>query len=358
MPAITGMKGEGYYDQHSAPQAAGIQLVESWLTEAAGSVPLPAATQPIVAVDFGSSEGRNAIGAMRLVAAALRQRTGQPMQTVYSDLPSNNFNRLFANLSDPKLVGGFPAEVYPSAVPGSFYRPMLPPGSAHMAMCFNAILWLDRLPQSIPDHVAYRRPNPPRPGLAVPAATAAAFSEQAATDLVHFYQARAREMVPGGKLIVASPGDDDQGRCCDGLYDVVNDACRDLVAAGQVSQERYEALTIPVYFRTLTELLAPLSEDHSPVQGTFVVERVETSIVPTPFEVEFDRTGDAEAYGAAFAGFLRAFSEPVVRSALVKPGEDGAIIDSIYQRISERIRAEPARYRFRYVQVAALLRRC
>ena len=190
---------------------------------------------------------------------------------------------------------------------------------------------------------------------------AAAFSEQAAGDLVRFLQARAGELVPGGKLILASPGDDERGRCSDGLYDVLYDASLDLVAAGRIERARQERLIIPVYFRTLSELLAPLQEEGSPVRGAFAVERAETFQVPTPFEVEYQATWNAADYAAAYGGFLRAFSEPVVRLALLKPGEDPAVIDAVYERVIERIQAEPERYRFRYVQVAALLtrrRRC
>ncbi len=354
MPATTGMKGEGYYDRNSAPQAAGIGLVRDWLVQAARAVPLPAPPQPVVAVDFGSSEGRNAIGVMQTITGTIRQRSDQPIQTVYSDLSSNNFNRLFANLDDPNLMRGFPAEVYPSAVPGSFYRPLLPPGTVHLATCFNAVLWMDRLPARVADHVVYRRPLG---GMTVSTDLVAAFSGQAAADWAYFLQSRARDMVPGGKLIVTSPGDDERGRCSQGLYDVLNDACRDLVAAGRVEPDRYERLTVPVYFRTVPELLAPLSEAGSPLRDAFAVERAATADVPTPFEISFQQSGNAAAYGCAYRDFLRAFSEPVVRSALVEPGGDETVLDAIYERVAERVQAEPQCYRFRYVQVAMMLTR-
>ena len=39
------------------------------------------------------------------------------------------------------------------------------------------------------------------------------------------------------------PGDSADSRTCDGLYDVLNDACLDLIAAGGMPRERYERLT-------------------------------------------------------------------------------------------------------------------
>ena len=100
---------------------------------------------------------------------------------------------------------------------GSFYGPLLPPGTVHLATCFNAIHWLDRLPAvPLPDGVVYRRPHPPRPGLAVSPEATAAFKGQAEQDLVRFLECRARELVPGGKLLLASPGDTDQARVATG----------------------------------------------------------------------------------------------------------------------------------------------
>jgi hypothetical protein len=189
-----------------------------------------------------------------------------------------------------------------------------------------------------------------------PEATAA-FTRQAEQDLVRFLECRAQELVPGGKLLLASPGDTNQALVGDGLADVLNDACRDLVAAGGLKREQYERLMMPCYFRTVAELLAPLEREDSPVRGAFTVERVEALEVPTPFDAEFRRGGDAAAYAGAYTGFLRAISEPVVRAAFNQPAGEAATVDGLYERIRARLLAEPERYRWRYIIVAALLTR-
>src|SRR5262245_27963449 len=252
MPVTRGLQCVCYYDRHSRAQLCAIEALQSWVDDAVAGLPLPAPARPIPALALGSSEGGNAVRLMAAIAAGLRRRTAQPLQAVYSDLASNDFNRLFTNLEEARRAGLFPAGVYPGAVGGSFYGPLLPPGTVHLATCFNAILWLDRLPDvPLPDGVAYRRPHPPRPGLAVSPEATAAFTRQAEQDLVRFLEGRARELVPGGKLLVASPGDTDQARVSDGLYDLLNDACLDLVAAGRLLREQYQRLTMPVYFRTV-----------------------------------------------------------------------------------------------------------
>jgi hypothetical protein len=352
------MKGAGYYDQHSTAQLATIQALEDWVDDAVASMRMPAFAQPVTVLDLGSSEGRNAVRGMATIVERLRRRTRQPIRTIYSDLASNDFNQLFANLEEAKRTGLFPEGVYPSAVGGSFYGPLLPPGSVHLATCFNSIQWLDQLPDvPVPDFVAYRRPHPPRPGLTVSPEATAAFKRQSERDLVRFLEFRARELVPEGKLLLATPGDTEQACVGDGLGDVLNDACLDLVAAGQLEREVYERFTFPAYFRTVAELIEPLERKDSPVRGVFTVDRAESLEVATPFFVEFRRSGDAAAYARAYTGFLRAVSEPVVKAALRQPQREATTVECLYERIRARLQAEPERYLFRYILVAALLTR-
>jgi hypothetical protein len=351
------MKGAGYYDQHSTTQRASMQALQDWVAGAVATLPLPNRAQPVTILDLGSSEGGNATRNMGTIVEGLRRRTGQPVQMIYSDLPSNNFNQLFANLEQVRGAGQFSAGVYPGAVGGSFYGPLLPPGTVHLATCFNAIQWLDRLPAvPLPDQVFYRRPHPPRPGHSVSPDVTSAFKRQAEQDLARFLECRARELVPGGKLLLASPGDTDQACVCDGLSDLVHDACLDLVAAGQLQREQFERLTMPCYYRTVAELLEPLQRGGSPMHGAFGVDRAEALEVPTPFAVAFRRGGDVAAYAEAYTGFLRAISEPVVRAALGQP-QGGDTVEGLYDRIRARLLAEPERYSWRYILVAALLTR-
>jgi gibberellin A4 carboxyl methyltransferase len=358
MPATTGMKGGGYYDQHSTAQLSAIQALDDWVDDAVANLPLPAPVQPVTVLDLGSSEGRNAVRHMAAIVAGLRRRTDQPLQTIYNDLASNDFNQLFANLEEARSAGLFDADVYPGAVGGSFYGPLLPPGTVHLATSFNAIQWLDRLPAvALPDGIVYRRPHPPRPGLTVSPETTAAFTRQAEQDLVRFLECRAQELVPGAKLLLAGPGDTDQVRMCDGLYAILKDACLDLVAAGLMEREGYERLVMPVYSRTVAELLAPLERDGSPVRGAFAVDRAQSLEFPPPFLTEFRRGGDVATYAEAYTGVLRAVSEPVVRAALNQPeGEDGPV-ECLYERIHARLVAEPERYSSHFILVAALLTR-
>jgi hypothetical protein len=358
MPATTGMKGAGYYDQHSTTQLASIQALEDWVEAAVAKMPLPAPHQPVTILDLGSSEGRNAIRVMSTAIEALRRRTSQTVKTIYSDLASNNFNQLFANLEEAGRAGLFSTGIFAGAIGGSFYGPLMPAGSVHLATSFNSIQWLDQLPPvSLSDRIAYRRPDPDRLDVAVSAEVVAGFQKQADHDLVRFLECRARELAPGGKLFLAQPGDSGQISIADGIEDLLSGACLDLVDAEHLEQKDYERLTMPVYFRTVEELLAPLERKDSKVSGLFAVERAEALEVPTPFIVEFQLSGDIENYADSYTGFLRAISEPVVKSTFGQSESGATAVDLLYDRIHERLLVDPERYFFRYIMVAALLTR-
>jgi hypothetical protein len=124
-----------------------------------------------------------------------------------------------------------------------------------------------------------------------------------------------------------------------------------------LKREDYERVTMPVYFRTVAELLAPLQREDSPVRGAFTVDRAGALEIPTPFVVEFRRGGDVAAYAGAYTGFLRAISEPVVRAVLIRPGGEAGAVEGLFARVRARLLADPERYLWRYVLVAALLTR-
>jgi gibberellin A4 carboxyl methyltransferase len=192
---------------------------------------------------------------------------------------------------------------------------------------------------------------------AVTAAEKAAFAEQASTDLDSFLRARAAELVSGGKLLIQVFGVGKAHRTCDGIYDVLNDAVLEAVDTGQIDRATYEAYYQPVYFRTREELVAPFTPSTGQFTDLFRLDRAECYEVPVPFVEDFKPTGDGAAYARAYAEFLRAFTEPVLRLALGENPRTQAIVNGVYVRVEQLLVKHPERYPFHYVSVAALLTR-
>lgn len=359
MPTTTGMKGGGYYDTHSGEQRVAMEAFLPWLEQAVSTLPEPASRGFWSLMDIGSSEGANAVYAMNRVIAGLRKRSKLPVRVFFDDLPTNDFNHLFANLWAGAGNALSAPDVFPAAVAGSAFQRLAPPQSLEVATTFNTIGFLERKPDApLPRYILPMGPaaQAPRDGVSVTEAEREPYRLQAAADLLRFYQARASELVPGGKLLVQVFGRDGQHSTSHGIYDVLSDAILDQVEGGKVPRDYYERLVFPIYFRTLEELLAPLTSDKGLLHA-FRIEQMGSWEVPVPFNKNLEATGNRAAWARDYTGFLRAFSESILAAAMPDGVPVPETVDRVYQRVEERLAADPVRYEFHYISVAALLTR-
>ncbi len=318
MPSTTGMKPGGFYDEHSSGQRSSIEILLPWVEEAARAAKLPDTATPITIVDYGCSEGRNSLLVLGRAAEVLHEREpGRSICPVFSDLASNNFNAVLANLKAGGQLAGDRADFYPLVAGGSFYGPLLPPASVHLGVTFNAVCWLDTLPsEPIPDFIIYPGHSPHRPDVTISPAAVRAFLRQAELDLHTFLSHRARELASGARLLVAMPGRNERYWTGGGIYDLLHDACMAQVREGKLDGQAYRDTVMPVYFRSLEEVLHPVQAADSPLASAFAVEKVECHEVPTPFVVEFRKTDNLDRYAEQYVGFVQAFSEPILRAGL------------------------------------------
>src|SRR5271169_630079 len=171
------MEGHGVYNRSSRVQAAGLAPAVPLLEQAARTVPLAAAAQPVVIADYGSSEGRNSLVPLAVAISVLRERVGpeRAISVVHTDMPDNDFTALFQALAvhPNSYLRGDPA-VFASAAGKSFYEQILPSGSVTLGWSSWAVQWLSRVPAPIPDQVQVAYSQDP--------AAQAAFARQAAED--------------------------------------------------------------------------------------------------------------------------------------------------------------------------------
>ena len=359
MPAITGMKAGGFYDAHSAAQRVAIEPFLPWLEEAIqGSTGSSGNNDVFTILDIGSSEGGNAVYAMRRLIDSVRKVSDAPISVFLSDLPTNDFNHLFANLfpgGDAALAAD---RVFPGAIGGSAFNRLVPPQSLSVATTFNTIGYLETKPvERLPNFIMSIQPSPKasREGVGSTDSERAPFRLQAANDLQQFYWARADEIVSGGHLLVQVFGRNADVSTSYGIYDGLSDAILDFVEEGKLSREFYEDFVIPVYFRSVEELVAPIDDDQ--LSRAFRIVKAEHREIPVPFNAALAASGDEATWARDFTGFMRAFTEPMVDSALGDEPRKNEILDSIYQRVEARYLADPARYEFHFISIAALLKR-
>ncbi len=363
MTVTTGMIGRGFYNRHSAPQWSAIEYVLPWVEDAARDIDFADPPSIIGLADYGCSEGRNSIAVMKRLVAACRTRSTRAIRTIHSDLATNDFSELFKQLRTegpgPEDRNAFgESDVYSACVGGSMFDQLLPPRSLHFATTFNAIGFMARRPlDRLPGYILPNGPSKTNKTGHVSDEDRLLFADQAAADLEAFLTARAAELVAGGKLLIQVFGAGNDFRTCDGIYDVLNDAMRELVDDGALDTERYETFYQPVYFRTLDELAEPFADAEASCAPLFRLERAQTYEVPVPFEEDLRESRDIGRYASAYTNFFRAFTEPVLRLHFHDHPSVDALIEQIYERIETLLRKTPDRYTFHYVALAALLTR-
>lgn len=354
----TGMKGKGFYNKHSAPQYASIAHVLPWLQGAAGDLPQTDSHIPLRFADFGCSEGANSIKVMACLQQAIRQNHANPIQTIHSDLPSNDYTSLLHAIAERTQLPYSDSSVFGSIVGGSMFSQLLPPRSTHLATSFNAVGFFSKRPlERLPD---YSLPNGPDPDVkrgSVSAEDHAICEQQAKLDLENFLKARAQELAPGGKLLLQSFGRSATVAVSKGVFKAFNGALMDHVDSGELPRDIYERYYHPVYLRNIEQLTAPVQPETGPLAYLFKLEKSECYEAPAPFVEQFKQDQNAAVYAHQMTRFFRAFTEATLRAALMETGRASQLIESIYTRAENLIKQAPKDYQFHNISVAMLLTR-
>jgi hypothetical protein len=324
------MEGKGAYNRHARVQASGVSLAVPFLESAARKIVPGPAGQPIVIVDYGSSQGKNSLMPLRAAIDTIRSLLGanQPILVFHVDQPANDFNTLFEVLdSDADRYTLDDANVFPSAIGRSFYERVLPCGHVHLAWSSYAVVWLSRIPTLIPGHFHSSCST---------GAVRAEFERQAARDWESFLAVRASELRPDGRLVVVLPTHN--GRGSSGFVSLMHQAnavLAEMVDEGAISIDERERMTLGSYSRQKSDLLAPFGE-----VGRFcglTVEACEVFANPDSAWEDFERDDDKEALAAKHASFFRSTFVPSLASAL-EPARDAAAVRAFSDRLENGVK--------------------
>ncbi|MFM0340203.1 class I SAM-dependent methyltransferase [Paraburkholderia fungorum] len=335
------MEGRGAYNRHAGLQAAGGALALNALKQAAASVVLETADQPIVIAEYGASQGRNSQLPMRVAITGLRSRVGpdRPILVYHEDLPINDFGSLFEVLdSDPDRYVRDDPHVYPCAIGRSFYESVLPPAYVHLGWSSYAAMWLSRIPTPVADHIYVP---------CMKGAASVAFREQGKRDWQKFLSLRAAELRPGGRLVVVLPGADDDGRTgFEPLMNDANDVLTQMADEGALTEDERAHMVLATFGRPLHELLTAFA-----IGGRFCalsVEHCERLPLPDAVWDDFLQDGDGERMVSRYASFFRCTFVPSLFLALAQPDDaqrKGELSDRFEHLLKERLgaRREPIR---------------
>jgi hypothetical protein len=339
------MEGNGSYNRHATLPADGAATALPLLERAIQQLDLDHGDGPgpIVVADYGSSQGKDSMFPMHVAIKGLRKRVGpdRAISVFHIDQPTNDFNSLFKVLaSDQDRYVVDEPDVYPAAIGKSFYEKVLPANSVHLGWSSYAAMWLSRIPALLPDHFL---------AICCNGRARSAFDRQAADDWEAFLSLRARELKPGGRLVVVVPAVGDDGSVgLEPLFNQANAVLEEMVADGTITSEERSRMTMRVHPTPQRDRLAPF-ERNGPFQQ-MIVEDSQLSEVADVAWNHYESDRDAGALASRRALFLRSVFVPSLASALSSQrvaNSDGVsrFAEELEQRLKSRLASQPIEMR-------------
>lgn len=330
-------KDAAWYSASSRLEAAGLQRAIKHFEDAADVVPIPKSPYPIVIADYGAGTGHNSVLPICAAIAVLRKRTkaSHSILVTHTDVPENDFTALFSTLTeDPDSYLKRDSASFASAIGRSYYTQILPSNSVHLGWSAWALHWLGRTPMPVTGHLlaAYSGDTEVQ----------AAYARQAAFDWHEFIAFRGRELSPGGRIVVMTMGLDDDGQLgFEAPLDTMIDTLTEMVAKGVLSAAEYNAMSIPIVGRRAKDFESPFAPS-----GTFEklsIAELDLFNAEDRFWKRYRSDGDANAYGAQWAAFLRNALFPTLASALAedRPQPVTQFFDQLQAGVAERMAAAP-----------------
>ncbi|KAE8149771.1 S-adenosyl-L-methionine-dependent methyltransferase [Aspergillus avenaceus] len=191
----------------------------------------------ITVADYGSCEGQNSVLLVHQLLSALPDL--RAANIIFNDQPNNDFSCLAKTIEQnmQALACNGRLDVFPSMIPRSFKEKVIADGSVNVGLCNASLHWL----------------SPESPGIGhqyfPPMSVAGPVAHQ---ELVSFLALRAREILPGGTLILGIAGKGEfsfePGLRCLSL------AIDDLESDGRIPASVASTCRSPVYFRTAEEI--------------------------------------------------------------------------------------------------------
>ncbi|MDP2802193.1 MAG: SAM-dependent methyltransferase [Phreatobacter sp.] len=352
---VIAMRGAGYYSSNTVGAKAVIDKAGDLVVEALGSMAIKPAKTAFSVCDYGAADGGTSLDMMRRLVETVRQRApDRAIQVTYTDLPHNDFSALFrltqGLLGDQaKTPLAETPNLYIAGSGTSFYKQIVPDGTLHLGFSATAMHWLSKRPGLIADHVQ---------AVGATAAEQALFRRQAMADWDTILLARARELAPGGRLVLANFCADEQGRYLGhtggvNMFDAFARHWRDLWKKGRITEAEYRGATFQQFYKTPDEFAAPFRDKGSAVSRAGLrLDHISTTVTACPYAADFARHGDAAAFASAYVPTLRSWSETVFAGALDakrSAHERGSIVDAFYGAYEADVAQNPAGHAMDYV---------
>ncbi|KAG6618155.1 hypothetical protein I3843_06G049600 [Carya illinoinensis] len=272
--------------------------------------------------DLGCSVGPNTFNVMQNIIDAvqhkcqsqgLTSRTPE-FQVFFNDIPSNNFNTLFTTLPPERPY-------FAAGVPGSFHGRLFPESSLHFVHSFYALHFLSEVPKEL---LNKNSPAWNKGRISYTCAqdeVAHAYAAQFAEDMATFFDARAKELVVDGIMVLIMPAIPNVGQSSvHGLMsDCLGSSLMDMAKEGLISEAQVDLFNLPFYITSPKEMREIVEGN-----GCFRIEKM---------EIQNPRSGiDAPITGKSCVMQRRAGLEGMISKHF-----GAEIVDDLFYRFSKKI---------------------
>lgn len=347
------MSGGGLYSLATKGAKDVIDLATPRVIEAVNSMDLSASASRFTMADVGCADGGTSLDMVREVLTEVQNKApGCQCTVVYCDQTANDFNALIDIVHGRTRFSSWLSDMpnaYSLVSGSSFYLQAVPDASLDLVFSATAMHWLSRKPCDLNDHVhvvgasneEYR-----------------AFADHARQDWETILLCRARELRPGGRMVLVNFCRDPQGRYLGNtggvnMFDTFNRIWQSFLADGRIREDEYHRMTLPQYYRTMEEFSEPLVDPDSACHRAGLrLDSIETRVVPCPYAEQFRRDGDTGTFADGLIPTVRSWNQSIFAAGLdpARPAEERAeLIEDFYGAYHRLVLDDPRGHGMDYV---------
>nr|XP_043637355.1 benzoate carboxyl methyltransferase-like [Erigeron canadensis] len=306
--------------------------------------------------DMGCSSGKNTLLVVSSIIDIVYEmytknnREAPAFQVCLNDLYGNDFNHLFKLMPDfyAKIRKGKKENFGPcfvSAVPGSFYTRLFPEQSLHIVYSSYSVQWLSQVPQGLGENklnLYITKTSPPK--------VIQAYQQQFHWDFTTFLKMRSKEIVPGGKMVLAFPArsinDPTSDDCCS-LWELLAQSLLDMAKKGLVQQSDIMSFNMPFYYPCEGEVRKLIKN-----QGSFSLDKLNVFQVNwDPYDTDYtsikDSSESSYIHGKNAARIIRAVAEPFLKSHF-----GSSMIKELFEKYEEHLAKHLVNKKTRHFTIA------
>lgn len=185
-------------------------MIKEAIVEKLDTKSLSSASNRLCIADLGCSVGPNTFFAVQNIIDAIENKHKSEydgshkleFQVFFNDHASNDFNTLFTSLPLER-------QYFSAGVPGTFYDQLFPSSSIHFAHSSYSLHWLSKVPEKLLDqNSSWNKGKIHCAGASDEVVNA--YAAQFEKDMGIFLNARAKEIVPEGMIVLIIPGIPDE----------------------------------------------------------------------------------------------------------------------------------------------------